>query len=452
MTEIHVVSKQDISEHATFTLPVSAELGELSPSSVRIRPQLVSLTSNNLTYATLGTILKWWDAYPVQDSYPAPYNDSSKWGIAPAWGFASVEESKIPNLAPETLLFGFWPTSAALVDLKLEQSTPNGHWVETSEHRQTLMPLYNRFIATPLSISIQTIADPGAVSPVSVDVLDRLAWSSVFRAIWQCGHHLNEYTFPTNPQIQKAIHPLGSRFNLPWSEEDGDLSSAVVVSLGASTKTARTFAYFFERREEEAAPLGFLQVTSAVSALEKASETANPSFPSKAITYADVASEGVVEWLKQLGPSKVIFLEFGARENVLTNFLDSFEQNGLDSTKTVIIKIGSPQKALSAEELGTASTEMARLGKIQCNTSGMQDSAIDSFGVEKFFQTISASWEELLNARHKWAPDLKIVWGHGISSDRGIEGGWTRLCRGEVGAEEALVYRLQGSNGRENLL
>ncbi|KAJ5731538.1 uncharacterized protein N7483_006046 [Penicillium malachiteum] len=451
MTQIHVVSKQDISEHATFTLPVSAELGELGPSSVRIRPQLVSLTSNNLTYATLGTLIKWWDAYPVQESCPAPYNDSSKWGIAPAWGFASVEETNIPNLAPETLLFGFWPTSAAPVDLKLEQSPPNGHWVETSEHRQTLMPLYNRFMVTPLSIPIHTLADPGAVSPVSVDVLDRLAWSSVFRAIWQCGHHLNEYVFPTNSQIQKGIHPLGSRFNLPWSEEDGDISSAVVVSLGASTKTARTFAYFFERREE-AAPLGFLQVTSAVSALEEASKTAKPSFSSKAVTYADVTSGGVVQWMKQVEPSKVIFLEFGAREDVLPKFLDSFEQNGLDSVKPVIIKIGSPQKALTAEELGTASSEMTRLGKIQCNTSGMQDSAIDSLGVETFFQIISASWEELLNERHKWAPDMKIVWGHGISGDRGIEGGWTRLCRGEVGAEEALVYRLQSSAGRENLL
>ncbi|KAJ5622507.1 hypothetical protein N7528_005739 [Penicillium herquei] len=443
MTEVHVVSKQDISERATFTLP-AAELGELSPSSVRIRPQLVSLTSNNLTYATLGTTIKWWDAYPVQENYPVPYNDSSKWGIAPAWGFASVEETKIPNLAPETLLFGFWPTSAAPIDLKLEQSTPNGHWIETSEYRQTLMPLYNRFMVTPLSIPIQTISDPGAVSPVSVDVLDRLAWSSVFRAIWQCGHHLNEYTFPANAQVQKPIHPLGDRFNLPWSEEDADLSSAVVVSLGASTKTARTFAYFFERREAKA-PLGLLQVTSSVAALEEASKTAKPSFPSKVVTYAEVASEEVVEWLKQIGPSKVIFLEFGAREDVLTKFLDSFKQNGLDSVKAVIIKIGSPQKALSAEELGTASSEMTRLGKIQCNTSGMQDSAIDSLGVETFFQAITASWEKLLNERHSWAPDLKIVWGHGISGDRGIEGGWTRLCRGEVGAEEALVYRLQGS-------
>ncbi|KAJ5708531.1 hypothetical protein N7488_008332 [Penicillium malachiteum] len=423
MTEVHVVSKQDISEHATFTLPISAELGELSPSSVRIRPQLVSLTSNNLTYATLGSIIKWWDAYPVQENYPAPYNDSSIWGIAPAWGFASVEETKIPNLAPETLLFGFWPTSAAPIDLKLEQSTPNGHWIETSEYSQTLMPLYNRFMVTPLSIPIQTIADPPGL-PSSVPY----------------GSAVTILTSTHSPQAPRYKSPYthwatGSIYH---GRKKMQTSSAVVVSLGASTKTARTFAYFFERREAKA-PLGLLQVTSSVAALEEASKTAKPSFPSKAVTYAEVASEEVVEWLKQIGPSKVIFLEFGAREDVLTKFIGSFKQNRLDSVKAVIIKIGSPQK------LGTASTEMTRLGKIQCNTSGMQDSAIDSLGVEKFFQTISASWEKLLNERHSWAPDLKIVLGHGISGDRGIEGGWTRLCRGEVGAEEALVYRLQGS-------
>ncbi|KAJ5290928.1 hypothetical protein N7478_000179 [Penicillium angulare] len=444
--EVHVVSKQDISQHASFSLPASATLGELGPSSVRIRPQIVSLGANNLSYAMLGTALKWWDLYPVQENYPAPYNDNSKWGIAPAWGFSTVVESTIPEIAPETLLYGIWPTTAVLTDMQLEKTTPQGHWIETSPHRQTLMSLYNHYVESPRSNPVCSLSSlsnyPSAVSPE--EALSQLAWSSVFRTLWTCGYYLSEHVFQVHPDIKTPVHPLGNQFQLPWSESDADLSSAVVVSLGGSTKTARTFAYFLERKEKTVAPLGFLQVTSASVALSEATKAANPSFPSKAIEYADIESDETVEWLRQLNPSKIIVLEIGVRGDGLDRLLDSIKQNtALQFANVVIIKIGSPTKALSAEELIAAGQEIEQLGKVRCNTSGMQDTAIEAMGAETFFNSMDVKWEKLYHDRKLWAPDLKIRWSHGISGSDGIESGWTKICHGEVLANEASVYQLQ---------
>lgn len=55
---VHVVSKLDNRQHATFDVEANAQ-GDLAQSSIRIRPLLISLTSNNLTYAQLGGILRW---------------------------------------------------------------------------------------------------------------------------------------------------------------------------------------------------------------------------------------------------------------------------------------------------------------------------------------------------------------------------------------------------------
>ena len=58
--EVHVVSKADHRQHATFT--VAATLGKLAESSIRVRTQLISLTMNNLTYARMGGIFRWYES------------------------------------------------------------------------------------------------------------------------------------------------------------------------------------------------------------------------------------------------------------------------------------------------------------------------------------------------------------------------------------------------------
>ncbi|RYP20490.1 hypothetical protein DL767_009444 [Monosporascus sp. MG133] len=70
----HVVFRRSNARNAVCSLD-DAPTGPLAESSVRIRTTLISITTNNLSYARDGFSFRWWEAYPVPDSAPAPFND-----------------------------------------------------------------------------------------------------------------------------------------------------------------------------------------------------------------------------------------------------------------------------------------------------------------------------------------------------------------------------------------
>ncbi|KAJ5209984.1 Protein of unknown function DUF2855 [Penicillium cf. griseofulvum] len=439
---VHVVSKLDNRQHATFNVEVAGQR-ELSESSVRIRTQLISLTSNNLTYARMGGFLHWWDTYPVSADYPAPYNDPSTWGIVPAWGYASVEETTIPELPKGTLLFGFWPTTSTPTDLKFKRGSPEGHWIETSDHRQQLMPLYNRYTVAPtLTPTSELALALNHLSASAQDELDRMAWTALFIG-GLAGYILSEYVFSSNPN-QPPIHPLGNQAGLQWTLSDGDLSSAVVVNLAASTNTARVFSYYLSRKPDSSAPLGLLHVTSAVSRIAEADRNLATSVPSKAVGYENIVSEETAEWLASCKAEKIVIINFGGRGNALENTLSLIKNHvELQSCKVVIVQVGNEQKVYSMEEIIAGAEATAKLGKVQYNTSSVQDTILESGDAEAYLATRNAEWEKWLDNRHLSVPGKQVVFGRGVSGADGVEGGWERLCHGQVGADEGLVYKMQ---------
>ncbi|KAF7591850.1 hypothetical protein BBP40_001047 [Aspergillus hancockii] len=412
---IHVVSKTDNSQHAVVTVDVSTpSQNELPPSSVRVRPLVLSLSSNNLSYARAGHLLHWWDAYPVPSTAPAPYNDQPTWGIVPAWGYATVLESTT-DIAPGSTLWGFWPTSSLPTELTLTAGHPSGHWIEVSEHRKQLMTLYNRY------------------QEVTENDRDRMAWGSVFHGVWGAAYRLCEYVF--SPGGRRPVHPLGDVAGLSWTAEDADLSAAVVISLAASTKTARSFTYNVLCRPDWTRPLGILQITSEPGALGRAK--GGPEAV-KALAYADV--DQAVPWLTGLQPRKLVIVDFGARGDALVRLRKLIRYNAvLQCCQVVIIQVGSQQKVYTHQEMLDARTAMQALGKIQFNASGVQDTAIETEGAEMFFTRMNERWEHWLGDRTAAIPDMRLAWGKGVA---GIEEGWERLTKGEVRPEEALVYMM----------
>jgi hypothetical protein len=85
---------------------------------------------------------------------------------------------------------------------------------------------------------------------------------------------------------------------------------------------------------------------------------------------------------------------------------------------------------------------MQSQGKIQYNTSGVQDTVIEREGAARYFGKVSSRWKEWLADRASAIPDMQLVWGQGIAGENGIYGGWERLSNGEVRPEEGLVYAL----------
>ncbi|RAO72953.1 uncharacterized protein BHQ10_008965 [Talaromyces amestolkiae] len=410
--EVHVVSKQNHAKHASFRI---AELTKaLLPSSVRVRAKIVSLTSNNLTYAALADVWNLWNLYPVPQTSPAPYNDQATWGIVPAWGYATVLESSIADLPSGTSLWGYWPASGHAVDLQLSREEPEGHWVETSPGRQFMLSLYNRYIV----VDTQT------------EDLERLGWGSSVRPTWVCGYLLSEYVFTPDPATHPPLHPLPGP-DTQWTVDDADLSKAVFISIGASTKTGRAAAFNLSCRPAGTGPLALLQISSAPAALSEAADKLAGPFPTKAVSYSDIASTG--EWLAIKQPSKIVVANFGSRDGGFEQLLGMIQGTpALHAAKTVVLSVHNTQDFIALSSLG------AQLGFIQVNTSPIQDAALGIIEPKQYFGELEKRWNQWLMHHESAAPDLRLVWGKGISGEQGLEGGWDLLCKSHAKPNEAL--------------
>lgn len=112
----------------------------LSEFEVRLKVERYGLSSNNVTYAAVGEMLRYWDFFPASD--PAESNGVI-WGRVPVWGFASVIESQHPGVKEGERLFGYLPMSDELniAAGKVHERTIT----DVSAHRAHLPGAYNSF-------------------------------------------------------------------------------------------------------------------------------------------------------------------------------------------------------------------------------------------------------------------------------------------------------------------
>ncbi|MFT3725213.1 MAG: DUF2855 family protein [Hyphomonadaceae bacterium] len=113
---------------------VPAEAPPLADGEARLKVDLFSLTSNNVTYSAFGDFLKYWQFYPAPEG----------WGRVPVWGFATVTESKSPNAKVGERFYGYLPMSNEFV-LHPGERRPGG-FLDKSAHRQGLAAVYNNYV------------------------------------------------------------------------------------------------------------------------------------------------------------------------------------------------------------------------------------------------------------------------------------------------------------------
>lgn len=130
-----LIDKNDL--RATRLAPaVPAELAE---GEARLAIESFALTSNNITYAAFGQAMRYWDFFPGPQG----------WGRVPAWGYATVEASRHPDLAVGRRFYGFYPMSTHLT--VRPRPTRTG-FADAAPHRQDLPVVYNHY---------QTVGEPG---------------------------------------------------------------------------------------------------------------------------------------------------------------------------------------------------------------------------------------------------------------------------------------------------
>ena len=112
--------------------PPDAEEGEAV-----FRISHFALTVNNVTYATFGEKLHYWDFFPV---------DRAGWGQLPVWGYADVVESKADGVETGQRYYGYWP---AATHVKLQPGKVGERsFRDDLAHRAKLPEIYNWYQRT----------------------------------------------------------------------------------------------------------------------------------------------------------------------------------------------------------------------------------------------------------------------------------------------------------------
>jgi Protein of unknown function (DUF2855) len=123
------ISREDLHE-CRF---VERDPPELQDGQALLRVDRFGLTSNNITYATFGEGMSYWNFFPAEQG----------WGRMPVWGFAEVTESRVAELAPETRVYGYLPPSSELV-VTPSRVAEQG-FLDATPHRASLPAAYNSY-------------------------------------------------------------------------------------------------------------------------------------------------------------------------------------------------------------------------------------------------------------------------------------------------------------------
>lgn len=121
---------------------VDAPGAPLLAGQARLRVDSFALTSNNITYAVFGDMLRYWDVFPPADCD----GSASEWGRVPVWGFADVVETTVGALPVGTRVYGYLPMSTDVV-ITPGRFDERG-FSDVATHRAPLAAAYNRYAFT----------------------------------------------------------------------------------------------------------------------------------------------------------------------------------------------------------------------------------------------------------------------------------------------------------------
>ncbi len=133
MTESLIVQKDNLQESSI----ISQESAALESGQVRLKVERFAMTANNITYAVIGSVMRYWEFFPTKDDH----------GIIPVWGFATVAESKSDDVKEGERFYGYYPMATELVVQPGKISIYG--FTDIATHRQQLPPIYNNYSKMP---------------------------------------------------------------------------------------------------------------------------------------------------------------------------------------------------------------------------------------------------------------------------------------------------------------
>lgn len=269
---------------------------------------------------------------------------------------------------------------------------------------------------------------------------DSAAIKVICRPVWQAGYLLNSFILGNLSGVT-PIHPLGVP-GLPWGRKDSELSKAVVVSLGAGTKTTRSFAWNLARRDEVGlpSPCGLLQGTSDPSSLAGFGGI----LTMRNLNYDELMGVGCLEWIIGRCAEKLVIVDFGASREVTKNFVDAVRNasklaSSVSLTVEVIV-VGSECKVFSEEERKAQNEVRATLNPVQMNTSAVKDRAVEQLGVGRYLGALEETYHKCISENGLGSFSLHRF--QGVRGEKGIEGAWKALCERALEPNAGIVVKV----------
>ncbi|KAG0652107.1 hypothetical protein D0Z07_1038 [Hyphodiscus hymeniophilus] len=423
---IQVLSKQNYEDQHIVSLATALPLSRLAPSSLRISTKILSLTTNNLSYARLGHLLGWWDVHPLPSSIPSKYSDPTAYGRLSCWGYGTVLESTLTGpsaskISVGTHVYGYLPIGTLPVDMQVEVNPAvPGQFFEISEARSKIMPIYNRYLFYP---------------PTTTAAADKesLGLDALCQVLFETAYLMNRFVFAwIENELAQPGKDLGPPSTVTWKFEDAKIREDTVVLLfAASGKTGLSFGYELKHgRPAESTP----RMVIAVGSESSKGFTQGTGLFDKVLTY-DADSDDLAKELGLEANSKVVVCDFGSRGVAAGRWVTKLKQSYED---VLWVGVGgevvpdSPEKVTEKFMAGMTSS------MIQVNASGMRTQAMVALGEKEYFEDFLKHWTGFKMAGG--FKGLRLVWGEGMEA---VGKGWEKLCKGEVGPDEGLVFDLR---------
>jgi hypothetical protein len=127
-----VVARDDL-RRTRFARSERPDGSELQPGEVLLEIDRFGFSANNITYATLGEAMRYWQFFPAPEG----------WGRVPVWGYAAVAASAHDELEAGERVFGYLPMSTHL--LVVADRVSAGGFIDAAPHRADLPAVYQRY-------------------------------------------------------------------------------------------------------------------------------------------------------------------------------------------------------------------------------------------------------------------------------------------------------------------
>lgn len=408
---IQVLEKDRYFTQHLVALPDAIPYPPLGPSSVRVRTKVMCLTANNITYAKLGFLAKWWDIHPLPPSTPAPFDNAAKYGRINCWGFAEVLESTHSPVEKGSYMWGYLPIGTLAQDLVVEAGRVPGQVVVKNEHRRGIMPIYNRYIVHPASMSSEIEARA-----------DQVAYDAIFRVMFETAYLMNRFVFTA-----ETVNPTMD--NAPWTPEMAAINGATVICLAPGSKIALCLARELRRARSE--PVARVIGAASEHTLDFVAATGE---------YDEVVStkDTPDSILTAVGSGKkVVLVDCGGRGGIAQEWAAAISKS---HKNFLLVQVGSETSEVSSSQVlaGLQQLQSAKPAyeSVQVNASDMRDRAMAKVGERQYFEALEGGWR---NFSRSGVKGVNVTWGDSMED---VKKGWDLLCTSGLKPSEGLAYVL----------